>query len=417
MKLSRAYEASTKRAETIMEIERRRREEAERRKREEEEREEAMRPIRAQIQRGDDLISEVLVQIEAKQFVPAAQLLEQARDAYELGGIAATTRQEGGRWELIDLYKKPYATAKELALSGAADKLHRAMEEAEEQARRWRDSIEAERLRQEEAIREAAAEVERQQLLELEMLRRRQEEQMRELARMAQEEALELIRSKQRMEEEDRVRRSLSAEELRDREARHSFDEGEDREALEARRKYAEFLERKRVRADGLLPPFLDTADATARFPDAADAATAPPSHGGPPSVEAQPAPVAEPALSGYVLSVSPASLAPPHELHPAAAAAGPGAAAAAAVAKHGAVSGGPRRVLTQVADEPAEEEEEELLRALRAAGLREHASVLREVGVESLSDVRFLDEAIIKLLPLAPETKRSLRDFVLAHV
>jgi hypothetical protein len=63
MKLSRAYEASTKRADTIMEIERRRREEAERRKREEEEREEAMRPIRAQIQRGDDLISEVNILI------------------------------------------------------------------------------------------------------------------------------------------------------------------------------------------------------------------------------------------------------------------------------------------------------------------------------------------------------------------
>ena len=59
LKLSRAYEASTKRAETIMEQERRRREEAEKRKREEAEREEAARPIRAMIQRGDDLIGEV----------------------------------------------------------------------------------------------------------------------------------------------------------------------------------------------------------------------------------------------------------------------------------------------------------------------------------------------------------------------
>jgi hypothetical protein len=82
----------------------------------------------------------------------------------------------------------------------------------------------------------------------------------------------------------------------------------------QARRKYAEFLERKRVRADVLLPPFPDTADAAARLPDAADAAAAPPSHGGPPSVEAQPAPVAEPALpgestAGRILAVSRSSI------------------------------------------------------------------------------------------------------------
>jgi hypothetical protein len=88
--------------------------------------------------------------------------------------------------------------------------------------------------------REAAAEVERRQLLELEGLRQRQEARMRELARLAQvrrvilvdllvwkvfncntiffqEEALELILSKQRLEAEDRIRRSLTAEELRQR--------------------------------------------------------------------------------------------------------------------------------------------------------------------------------------------------------
>jgi hypothetical protein len=88
--------------------------------------------------------------------------------------------------------------------------------------------------------REAAAEVERRQLLELEGLRQRQEARMRELARLAQvrrvilvdlllwkvfncntiffqEEALELILSKQRLEAEDRIRRSLTSEELRQR--------------------------------------------------------------------------------------------------------------------------------------------------------------------------------------------------------
>ena len=59
LKLSRAFEASTKHAETLAERERRRHEEAERKRREEEEREEALRPIRAMIQRGDDLIAEV----------------------------------------------------------------------------------------------------------------------------------------------------------------------------------------------------------------------------------------------------------------------------------------------------------------------------------------------------------------------
>ncbi len=89
-------------------------------------------------------------------------------------------------------------------------------------------------------------------------------------------------------------------------------------------------------------------------------------------------------------------------------------------------------------------------LRSVRPCqGLSDHLSVLREVGVESLADVRYLDEvrdsprdstllvpcsgtrqkrllmprlrcgcaqAIIKFLPLDVEYKRSLRSFVHTH-
>jgi len=57
-----------------------------------------------------------------------------------------------------------------------------------------------------------------------------------------------------------------------------------------------------------------------------------------------------------------------------------------------------------------------ELVKALQAAGLSDHVSVLREVGVETLADIRYLDEAIINLLPLELEYKRSLRNFVLSY-
>jgi hypothetical protein len=58
-KLSRAYEASAKRAESLVEAEKKRKEEAERKRREEEEREAAAQPIRALIREGDDIVGEV----------------------------------------------------------------------------------------------------------------------------------------------------------------------------------------------------------------------------------------------------------------------------------------------------------------------------------------------------------------------
>jgi hypothetical protein len=58
-KLSRAYEASAKRAESLIEAEKRRKEEAGRRRREDEEREAAAQPIRALIREGDDIVGEV----------------------------------------------------------------------------------------------------------------------------------------------------------------------------------------------------------------------------------------------------------------------------------------------------------------------------------------------------------------------
>jgi hypothetical protein len=59
LKLSRAYEASTKRGESLIEAEKRRKEEAERKRREEEAREAAAQPIRALIRDGDNLVGEV----------------------------------------------------------------------------------------------------------------------------------------------------------------------------------------------------------------------------------------------------------------------------------------------------------------------------------------------------------------------
>ena len=58
-KLSRAYEASAKRGESLVEAEKRRKEEAERKRREDEEREAAAQPIRALIREGDDIVGEV----------------------------------------------------------------------------------------------------------------------------------------------------------------------------------------------------------------------------------------------------------------------------------------------------------------------------------------------------------------------
>jgi len=163
------------------------------------------------------LIEQIFAMIETKQLKAAEALLEKARNVYESAGVVVIAQENDIRLQLRNLHKKPSASPQEMALSGVAEKLYQAMQNEEEQARQWKEAMEAERLRQEAAIREAAAEVERRQLLELEELRRKQEERMRELARLAQEEALELIRSKQRLEEEDRIRRSLTAEELRHR--------------------------------------------------------------------------------------------------------------------------------------------------------------------------------------------------------
>lgn len=461
-KLSRAYEASAKRAEILVEAEKRRKEEAERKRREDEEREAAAQPIRALIREGDDMVGEIFSMIESKQLKAAEALLEKARNVYELAGAVVTAPENDSRWELRDLHKKPYASPQEMALSGVAEKLYQAMQNEEEQARQWREAMEAERLRQEAAIREAAAEVERRQLLELEELRRQQEERLRDLARVAQEEALELIRSKQRLEEEDRIRRSMTAEELRLREMRHvSIDEEEDPEAREARRRYAEFLERKRAHSEGSSssgPPSLESGQEVAQS-EARIQVTESGAHSvavglNPPSAFHEPAIQhersgprrvltqaldPEPQLGGAP-ALQPGSLPEEEFLLPSTALrrqAWDTNSDADATAETDNI---PQEVFLQPsaattesnsdADSAAEADDataaveaedaagvdSQLWKALKAAGLSDHVAVLREVGVESLADIRYLDEAIIKLLPLEVEYKRSLRNFVLSH-
>jgi hypothetical protein len=313
--------------------------------------------------------------------------------------------------------------------------------------------------------REAAAEVERRQLLELEGLRQRQEARMRELARLAQEEALELILSKQRLEAEDRIRRSLTAEELRQREVRHiSIDDEEDPEAREARRRYAEFLERRRAHSEGA-----PSSGPPSRDPEAVvqSESSIQVTESGAPSVVvglSPPTVVQEPAIkherSGprRVLTQAldpepqldgaptpqPSS---PEEvfLQPSAARRMQTTESETDAESAAAADSSSREVFLQPsadlrmqatesgtdadsaaeADSPAAEAgatdgaagaDPELVKALQAAGLSDHLPVLREVGVESLADIRYLDEAIIKLLPLDMEYKRSLRSFVHSH-
>jgi len=99
------------------------------------------------------MVGEIFSMIETKQLKAAEALLEKTRNVYELAGVVVTAQENDSRWELRDLHKKPYASPQEMALSGVAEKLYQAMQNEEEQARQWREAMEAERLRQEAAIR------------------------------------------------------------------------------------------------------------------------------------------------------------------------------------------------------------------------------------------------------------------------
>eukprot|EP00292_Cryptomonas_paramecium_P008086 CAMPEP_0113706904 /NCGR_PEP_ID=MMETSP0038_2-20120614/28042_1 /TAXON_ID=2898 /ORGANISM="Cryptomonas paramecium" /LENGTH=345 /DNA_ID=CAMNT_0000632265 /DNA_START=411 /DNA_END=1449 /DNA_ORIENTATION=- /assembly_acc=CAM_ASM_000170 len=193
---------SSHRRESLIQIERRRREVAERERLDRQAKEEAERPLRAHVKRGDDLIAEVYSDIEEKHFSLAMEKLAQARQEYELGGVIVDQ-------ERTESVKGPI-TGKELTVNQASTRLREAMAEDMEQARLWRERMEAERIRQEAAIREAALEVERLQMLHMEEMRQRQQ---REIMEAAQREAMELMGLQTAMRDEDHIRQQMSAEE------------------------------------------------------------------------------------------------------------------------------------------------------------------------------------------------------------
>mmetsp|Transcript_39016 Transcript_39016/g.103097 ORF Transcript_39016/g.103097 Transcript_39016/m.103097 type:complete len:121 (-) Transcript_39016:864-1226(-) len=102
--------------------------------------------------------------------------LAQARQEYELGGVIVDQ-------ERTESVKGPI-TGKELTVNQASTRLREAMAEDMEQARLWRERMEAERIRQEAAIREAALEVERLQMLHMEEMRQRQQREIMEAAQV-----------------------------------------------------------------------------------------------------------------------------------------------------------------------------------------------------------------------------------------